>query len=76
MVHTLQQLTIIEAPNFLISDILRPQHICWEYWFIFLKKSTVIKVFIMVGSSWRWISINLVYLLYIGFDYDLQLTLQ
>jgi hypothetical protein len=23
---------------------------------------------------WRWISVNLEYLLYIGFDYDLELT--
>jgi hypothetical protein len=23
---------------------------------------------------WQWISVNLEYLLYIGFDYDLQLT--
>jgi hypothetical protein len=27
-----------------------------------------------VGPCWRWISVNLEYLLYIGFDYDLQLT--
>jgi hypothetical protein len=26
------------------------------------------------GDCWRWISVNLEYLLYIGFDYDLQLT--
>jgi hypothetical protein len=26
------------------------------------------------GKCWRWISVNLEYLLYIGFDYDLQLT--
>jgi hypothetical protein len=25
-------------------------------------------------ECWRWISVNLEYLLYIGFDYDLQLT--
>jgi hypothetical protein len=25
-------------------------------------------------ACWRWISVNLEYLLYIGFDYDLQLT--
>jgi hypothetical protein len=29
---------------------------------------------ILVGRCWRWISVNLEYLLYIGFDYDLQLT--
>jgi hypothetical protein len=27
-----------------------------------------------LASCWRWISVNLEYLLYIGFDYDLQLT--
>jgi hypothetical protein len=27
-----------------------------------------------VENCWRWISVNLEYLLYIGFDYDLQLT--
>jgi hypothetical protein len=27
-----------------------------------------------IGECWRWISVNLEYLLYIGFDYDLQLT--
>jgi hypothetical protein len=27
-----------------------------------------------LGYCWRWISVNLEYLLYIGFDYDLQLT--
>jgi hypothetical protein len=27
-----------------------------------------------VDCCWRWISVNLEYLLYIGFDYDLQLT--
>jgi hypothetical protein len=27
-----------------------------------------------VASCWRWISVNLEYLLYIGFDNDLQLT--
>jgi hypothetical protein len=26
------------------------------------------------GMCWRWISVNIEYLLYIGFDYDLQLT--
>jgi hypothetical protein len=47
IVHTLQQLTIIEARNFLISDILRPHPNWWE-WFIFLiKNSTFIKLFIM-----------------------------
>jgi hypothetical protein len=25
-------------------------------------------------DCWRWISVNLEYLLFIGFDYDLQLT--
>jgi hypothetical protein len=44
----LQHLTIIEASNFWISDILRPHHIGWE-WFIFLKTSTFIKVFIMAS---------------------------
>jgi hypothetical protein len=29
-IRVLQHLTIIEAPNFLISDILRPQHIWWK----------------------------------------------
>jgi hypothetical protein len=27
-----------------------------------------------MGGCWWWISVNLEYLLYIGFDYDLQLT--
>jgi hypothetical protein len=27
-----------------------------------------------MSGCWRWISVNLEYLLYIGFDYDLQLT--
>jgi hypothetical protein len=26
------------------------------------------------GARWRWISVNIEYLLYIGFNYDLQLT--
>jgi hypothetical protein len=26
------------------------------------------------NDCWRWISVNIEYLLYIGFDYDLQLT--
>jgi hypothetical protein len=50
IVHTLQHLTIIEAPNFLLSDILRPHHIWWEQWFIFLKNSTIIEDYIIVGS--------------------------
>jgi hypothetical protein len=35
------------------------------------------KVNLMSGEGqdcWRWISVNLEYLLYSGFDYDLQLT--
>jgi hypothetical protein len=27
-----------------------------------------------IAECWRWISVNLEYLLYIVFDYDLQLT--
>jgi hypothetical protein len=27
-----------------------------------------------MGGCWRWIFVNLEYLLHIGFDYDLQLT--
>jgi hypothetical protein len=30
---------------------------------------------ILNKTCWWWISVNLEYLLYIGFDYDLQLTL-
>jgi hypothetical protein len=29
---------------------------------------------VQVDHCWRWISVNLEYLLYIGFDYNLQLT--
>jgi hypothetical protein len=36
---------------------------CWCRWRTSVK-----------GHCWRWISVNLEYLLYIGFDYDLQLT--
>jgi hypothetical protein len=32
------------------------------------------KPYSKVDGCWRWISVNLEYLLYIGFDYDLQLT--
>jgi hypothetical protein len=38
------------------------------------SRSTLSHHIILVNNCWRWISVNLEYLLCIGFDYDLQLT--
>jgi hypothetical protein len=48
-----------------------------QRWFSFLSEDYLLEDeqgLSMGGECWRWISVNLEYLLYIGFDYDLQLT--
>jgi hypothetical protein len=58
-----------------MNDYVLGQH--WKATLIYLLSEDYLlqdKQGLSMGEIWRWIFVNLEYLLCIGFDYDLQLT--